>query len=456
MAPRSILAALAVLAGVVVWFLPAPAESPAIWRTAGVLTVALGLWATQVLPEYFAAVIFFLLAVTFGGSPAEVVFSGFHSTGAWMIFGGLIIGYGVQSTGLGERIAARLMRRLARCYLGILATAVAIAALIGFLVPSNTGRIVVLVPIFMALADRFGFAPGSNGRAGLVLAVGAGAIYPSFAVLPAAVPNLVMAGAAESIHGITFTWADYFITLYPVVGVVPVIALPLVLYRILPDRPGARPDAQTTSPPGPGEMKVALVLALALVLWITDFAHGIKPAWVAVGAAVLLLMPRIGIAGPETMVTRINFAPWIFIAGVIGAGAVLAHSGLGTRLAVVLFDAVAPRPGQDALNLVIVCAIGTVMALVATIPGQPAIMTSLAPEIAQAAGWPLATAIQAQVVTWAMTVFPYQLPPMILAIQVAGVRAGHLIRLQVAMLAVAWLVMLPLLYLWWTAIGKFG
>ena len=456
MAPRSILAALAVVAGAIVYFLPAPAATPAIWKTAGVLIVALGLWATQALPEYFAAIIFFLLAVTVGGSPAEVVFSGFHSTGAWMIFGGLIIGYGVQSTGLGERIAARLMRRLARSYLGILATTVGIAAVIGFLVPSNTGRIVVLVPIFMALADRFGFAPGSNGRAALVLAVGAGAVYPSFGILPAAVPNLVMAGAAESIHGVVFTWADYFITFYPVIGVVSVIALPLVLRLILPDRAGARPDPQAKAPPDRGEVTVGLVLALALVLWITDFAHGIKPAWVAVGAAVLLLMPRVGVAAPETMVTRINFAPWIFVAGVIGAGAVLAHSGLGTRLAAALFEAVAPRPGQDALNLAIVCAIGTVMALVATIPGQPAIMTSLAPEIAQATGWPLATAVQAQVVTWAMTIFPYQLPPLILAIQLAGVRVGHLIRLQTAMLAVAWLVMLPLLYLWWTAIGKFG
>ncbi len=456
MAVRSILAALAVAAGAIVYFLPAPDASPAIWHTAGVLIVALGLWATQALPEYFATIIFFLLAVTVGGNPAEVVFSGFHSAGAWMIFGGLIIGYGVQTTGLGERIAARLMRRLARSYLGILATTVGIAAVIGFLIPSNTGRIVVLVPIFMALADRFGFAPGSNGRAALVLAVGAGAVYPSFAILPAAVPNLVMAGAAENIHGITFTWADYFITLYPVIGVVSVIALPLLLRLILPDRPGAPPDPEVPAPPSRGEVTVAVVLALALVLWITDFAHGIQPAWVAVGAAVLLLMPRVGVAAPETMVTRINFAPWIFVAGVIGAGAVLNHSGLGSRLAAALFETVTPRPGQDALNLVIVAAIGTVMGLVATIPGQPAIMTSLAPEIAQATGWPLATAVQVQVVTWVMTIFPYQLPPMILAMQLAGVRAGHLIRLQAAMLVIAWVVMLPLLYLWWTVIGKFG
>jgi hypothetical protein len=290
------------------------------------------------------------------------------------------------------------------------------------------------------------------------LAIGAGTLYPSLAILPAAVPNLIMVGAAESIHGMTITYADYFITQYPVIGVVSVIALPLILRVMLPDQPGPRSEAKPEAAPalGRGEVTLGLILFLALVLWITDFAHGIKPAWVAVGAAVFCLMPRIGIAPPETMVTKINFAPWIFVAGVIGAGAVVAHSGLGARLAASLFEAVTLSPGHDAMNLVIVSAIGTVMALVATVPGQPAIMTTLAPEIAQATGWPLATAVQAQVITWVMTIFPYQLPPLIVAIRLAGVQVGHLIRLQVAMMAVAWVVMLPLLYLWWSAIGMFG
>lgn len=460
MSLRSALAFLAVAAGIVVFFLPSPPGSPeaapGVWRAAGVLIVALGLWATQALPEYFATIIFFLLAVTIGGMPADVVFSGFHSTGAWMIFGGLIIGHCVQATGLGGRIAARLMRRLARSYLGILATAVGIAALMAFLVPSNTGRIVIMVPIFMALADRLGFAHGSNGRAALALAIGAGTLYPSLAILPGAVPNLIMVGAAESIHGMTITYADYFIAQYPVIGIVSVIALPLILRVMLPDRPRSRPEPAAPTAPGRGEVTLGLILALALVLWVTDFAHGIKPAWVALGAALLCLMPRIGVAPPETMVTKINFAPWIFVAGVIGAGAVVAHSGLGARLAAALFEVVTLTPGRDAMNLVIVSAIGTVMALVATVPGQPAIMTTLAPEIAQAAGWPLATAIHAQVITWLMTIFPYQLPPLIIAIRLAGVQVGHLIRLQIAMMAVAWLVMLPLLYLWWRAIGMFG
>jgi len=53
---------------------------------------------------------------------------------------------------------------------------VAIAALAAFVLPTNTGRVLVLVPIFMSLADRLGFDEGSNGRTALALAVGAGTL----------------------------------------------------------------------------------------------------------------------------------------------------------------------------------------------------------------------------------------------------------------------------------------
>ena len=455
-APRAALAWAAALAGAVVLVCAPAGEAGAVWRAAAVLVAVLGLWATQALPEYLTAAIFFLLAVTVADAPPAVAFSGFHSAGAWMIFGGLVLGHCVQETGLGARLAARFTRGLPQSYLGILAGAVAVSALMGFLVPSNTGRIVILIPIFLALADRLGFPPGSNGRAGLALAVGAGSLYPSLAVLPAAVPNLILAGAAETLHGVRVTYGDYLLMHYPAVGLVSLAVLPPILRFLLPDRPGRRPAPAAAAPMAREEAVLAAVLAAALALWITDFAHGVAPAWVALAAAVLCLMPRIGAAPPEAMVTRVNLAPWFFVAAVIGAGAVVAHSGLGPALAGALFELAPLAPGRDAANLATICAIGAVMNLIATVPGQPAIMTGLAPGIAEGTGWPLATAVHVQVVTWAMTVFPYQLPPLIVAIRLAGVDARHLIRLQAAMFGAAWLAMLPLLYLWWRTLGMFG
>ena len=155
---------------------------------------------------------------------------------------------------------------------------------------------------------------------------------------------------------------------------------------------------------------------------MTDFAHGVAPGWVALGVGLLCLMPRVGVEAPSALMSRINFGPWFFIVAVVAIGAIVSRSGLGGIVSDRLFSAVTFVEGADFLNLAIVSAIGMVMSLLAGVPGQPAIMTPLATEIAAATGWPLATAVQAQVLTWTMAIFPYQLPPLLLAIHIGVCR----------------------------------
>lgn len=204
------------------------------------------------------------------------------------------------------------------------------------------------------------------------------------------------------------------------------------------------------------ERKLVLLLLAALTLWATDFAHGISPAWIALGAGLLCLVPRIGVLPPSAIVNKINFAPWFFITGVVSMSAAVSASGLGDLIGHQLFGMVKLEPGQDALNFAAVSAMGMVIGLITTVPGEPAIMTALAGNIAAATGWPLDTALMAQVISWTMAPFPYVLPPLVIAAQLAGARASHLLRLLLAMTALAWLVMLPLQYLWWRALDMFA
>ena len=457
MRPRTIVSALVVVAGVAIWFLPDPAGGPdGVWHACAVVVIAIGLWATAVLPEYFTALVFLLLAVTVGGIAPDLAFSGFHSTAAWLIFGGLVIGHAVETTGLGARVAAVIIPRIGTGYLPILAGIVAAAAAMGFLVPSNSGRVAILVPIVAALAGRLGFERGSNGRAALVLAAACGTLYAGFGVLPAAVPNLIMVGAAESIYGVGIRFAEYGFMHFPVLGLVTVAGLPLILRALFPDRPRAVEAAAPPAPWNRGQVTLSGLLVLALVLWMTDFAHGVAPGWVALGVGLLCLMPRIGVEAPSALISRINFGPWFFIVAVVAIGAIVSRSGLGGIVSDRLFSAVTFVEGADLLNLAIVGAIGMVMSLLAGVPGQPAIMTPLATEIAAATGWPLATAVQAQVLTWTMAVFPYQLPPLLLAIHIGGVSSGALVRVLIAMTAAAWIAILPLTWAWWSLLGLFG
>ena len=448
---------LGVVAGAIVWLLPPPAGAdPDMMRIAGVVIVAIALWATSAVPEYFTAIIFFFLAMVLTDAGAPVVFSGFHSAAVWMIFGGLVLGAAVQETGFGKRLAGNLLRIFPRSYFGILCGVTLVGAVLCLIIPSNTGRIVIMIPIFMALSDRVGFAPGSAGRAGVTLAAGAGSVYPSLAVLPAAVPNLAWVGAVESIHGVKITYGEYLIANFPVMGTVAILTIPFIVYRLFPDKISGT-DVEIEQVEGSAaQTRLIMVLVAALGLWLTDFAHGLSPAWVALGASVLCLMPRIGVVPTNIIVGKVSYAPWFFVAGVIGMGAVVAKAGLGTQISAFLFDIVPLAPNDDLANFFKVGAVGFAMGIVTTVPGQPAIMTTLASDISAITGWPLLTVLLTQPISWSMAPFAYQLPPLVLAANMGCVSMRRLARLMLVMAALTWIVMMPLQYLWWQALGYFG
>lgn len=452
-----LVAGLACLGAVVLLFLPAPeGAGPVVMRAAAIVTLAVGFWATGILPEYFTSLVLFFLAIMLDVAPPNVVFSGFYSAAVWMVFGGLVFGAAVQTTGLGTRIAGGLVRHFQGSYFRVITGVVWVTGLLAFVLPSATSRVMIMMPIILALADRLGFVAGTRGRVGMALAVGSGTMLPTFAILPAAVPNLVLIGAAESIYDVQFTYAAWFVQHFPVIGLFSLIVLPFMISRLFPDAARGAEIGGVAKPIRAEERRLAAYLALALALWITDFAHGISPAWIALGVAILCLFPAIGVMPTATLVQRVNFGPWLFVAGVIGMGAVVTHSGLGAMLGRLLFPIIGLAPGDDLGNFVSVILLGMTLGIVSGMPGLPAIMTPLAEIIRESTGWPLMTVLMAQVPSWTMVLFPYQVPPMVLAIALSGIRMSQATRLLVVFTVFAWVVLVPLQYLWWRVLGSFG
>ncbi|OIQ86448.1 sodium:sulfate symporter transmembrane region [mine drainage metagenome] len=161
---------------------------------------ALGPFATGALPEYVTALAFFTLAMLFHVGGAALVFRGFTSDALWLIFGRLVIGVAVKGTGLGQRLAEGLAPRFGAGYAGVITGVLVVGTCLGFIMPSSVGRAVLLIPIALSIADSLGFSPGRRGRTGVVLAAAFGCHLPTFAVLPANIPNVVLAGAAAQLY----------------------------------------------------------------------------------------------------------------------------------------------------------------------------------------------------------------------------------------------------------------
>jgi anion transporter len=444
----------ATVAAVVLFFLPPPqGATDTVMHAASVVILTIALTATVTLPEYLVAMVFFFLSVVLLVAPPNVVFSGFHSGAVWMVFGGLFLGVAIETTGLGVRIARWLVGVVSGRYFVMVVGITWSMALLAFLMPSSVGRVTIMMPIVMLLADRVGLTEGRPGRMGLALALVMGTLTPTFAILPASVPNLALAGAAEAIHNIHFTYSDYLLLHFPVIGFVSMIALPPILWLMYRDRTTPQPVAEERTPMTAAERRLIVILLVALGLWATDTLHGVKPAWIGLGAGIACVLPRIGVMAPGGAIQRMSFGPILFLAAVIGMGAVVTQSGLGQLLGEALLGKLALDTGGGFGNFAALIGLNTAMALVTTLPGEPAIMTAMAENLAKATGWPLLTVIMTQVPSWALVMFPYQAPPLVVAMAVGRISVGQFLRILLPMALFGWTVMVPLQYLWWRYLG---
>lgn len=452
-----LIAIAAVAAGLVCLVTPLARGTPApALSGAGVVVLAVGLWSTGRLPEYVTAIIVFFTAMVFGVAPAEVVFSGFGSGAVWLVFGGLVLGAAVHRSGLGRRAVGLLLHRPPQSYLAFVARIACVGFLLALFIPSSTGRTILLTPIAMLAAEHLGYARGSRGYVGTVLASGLGTMFPAFALLPSNVPNMVMVGGAESLYGVNFGYGTYFALNFPVFGFVSLLVLPLLIHFFFrePIRPDASVAAELTW--SPNERKLLVVLTLTLIVWASDAVHGISPAWVALGAAVALLAPRIGVLRAEDFIKDVDFGPWLFVAGVISLGAIAAHTGLGAAVGEHVLAWLELRPGEGFRTFAAITGLGMAVSLVTTISAAPAIMTPLAATLADSTGWPLAGVLMAQVGTWAVFPFPHQVPPVLVTLSLGGIPIRRIMVFFLTYFAIGVVLLLPLHYLWGAHLGYFA
>jgi anion transporter len=448
------------IASIILFFMPSPAGVEAqVMRAAGVILFAIGLWATAIVPSYFGALIFLFVAVVLSIAPAKIVFSGFHSGATWLVFGGLIFGLGVNRTGLDTRLVRSLLMHLPKLYIvmiyGVFWTGTALA----FILPSASGRVALLVPIMIALAKELGFRAdpdgAAKGRTGLILAAAMGTMIPAFNILPANVPNMALYGAADSVLNIQLTFTDYFILNFPVMGVFPLIIYPAIIAVLFKDEPSYPDYHENKRAWGDEEKRLLIILLFALVLWITDIFHGISPAWVSLGAAIVCLLPRIGMLSPSILGGDINYGPVLFLAGVIGLGAVANYAGLGTLIAENILKIFDFQRGADFQNYASISFTSMVVGLFATMPAQPPIMVSMAVVLAEATGWTQTSIIMTSMTAWGVFPFFYQAPPVVVAVALGNLKIFDVTKMLFSYMVFGIFIMLPLHFLWGQYIGTF-
>lgn len=444
--------AIAALAGAAAIALSPPAGWESFALPAALVIGVIALWATAIVPEHLTALLFFAIAMLGAIAPADVVFSGFYSTAFWLVFSGLILGVGINNTGLGARIADRMAGLFGSGYAGMTAGVVAVALTLGFLMPSSMGRVALLIPIISAYAARMGYAPGSRGHSGLILSAGFVSFNLCVGILPATVPNMALMGAVETLYGFTPLYGEWLMLHFPVTSLLKAVLVVGVTVWFFREPSNPAESTREAKPWTAAERRLAVLLALALAGWTTDFLHHISPAWIGLAAACVGLLPGVGVM-PAQDLKKVNFPTAIYVAGVLGLGALVAHSGLGGWLAREAVGVAPLDPEAPFLSFMTVALSSSAVGVATTLPGVPIVMAPLATDLAAAAGFSLEATIMMMAVGFTVFVLPYQAPPLIMAMHLGQVSAMDGVRFVLAVAAVTVVALLPVNFLWWRLIG---
>jgi L-tartrate/succinate antiporter len=186
-------------------------------------------------------------AAGFDASAASVrwALAGFSNRTVWLIFAAFMFALGYERTGLGQRIALLLVRRLGRRTLGLgYAVALADLALAPF-TPSNTARSAgTIFPVVRAIPPLFGSEPGpTRGRIGsyLMWTAFATTCVTSSMFLTALAPNPLAADIVRQTVGVEIGWTQWALGFLPV-GLLLVAALPLLVFVLLPPEVRESPE----------------------------------------------------------------------------------------------------------------------------------------------------------------------------------------------------------------------
>lgn len=423
-------------------------------RAALLISFTVASWALGLFPEPLTTLLFFLLAVLFHVTPPAVIFSGFATPTWWLVFGGTIIGIAIRATNLGTRIGHLLSLKSSSTYEQYIALVVVASVGLAFLMPSTLGRVLLLTPIVVQLANRLGFEKGASGYAGMILAVAFGSFMPSTAVLPANVPNTVLLGAADSVYGVKLQYGPYLLLHFPVLGILKALVLIWVIPRVFPATLRASSaDASAQAPLSAQEKLLIGILLVSLALYASDAWHGISPAWISLAAGVICLLPQTGLVTTKALNEQLQLTPLIYVAGFLGLSAMIAQTGLGAWIGSALLALVHMTPGQGGTNLTIIAAIGAGIGFFTTLPGMPAVYVPLAQQFADASGLPLYSVLMLSVPVFSTVFLPYQCPPIVIGMALGGVGVKEGTRLCLVTAAITLMILLPLDFLWWKLLG---
>ena len=317
---------------VAIWFSPFNIPTPAKHAMA-ISSFMILAWITNIMEYGATGLIGCLLFWALGVANRDTSFSGFvNNDTPWFLFGAILLGVAANKTGIPQRVGAWVVTRVGSSYSRLLLGVIITSFVLTPIVPSGSARIVIMAALAIGIINAFGVGKGSNiGRAIFLVLTYTAAIFDKMIIAGAGA--ITAQGFITRVGQVEVSWGQWFIAFLPCAIITIFAAWLFALWFYPPEAAGLegrmdklRNELRGSVPWTIQSLKASILIAAAIILWLTDFIHHVSPAIIAMALALIAFLPFVNVLDADDM-QRANLLPVFFVAAALSMSTVAEQTG---------------------------------------------------------------------------------------------------------------------------------
>ena len=263
----------------------------------------------------------------------------------YLIIGAYLIAVAVKESGLGERIAYKFIVKYVSSFKSIIVSIFALTFILALLIPHPWPRAFLIMSV-MAVVVKSADIPRED------------AVKIGFTVFTASIPvSMIFLTGDASINPLAAAscdpepvgWLKWFEVMGLPMIVTSIITMVMILFMFKPtkevnvNKTEILEKLEAMGPMSGKELRTAVWVTLAIILWMTDTLHGIDIGWVTLFIAMGMAMPKIGgILTPQSW-SGVPVQTLIFLTAAVAIGRVGGATGMNTWIAQTVLPSSVPE-----------------------------------------------------------------------------------------------------------------
>jgi DASS family divalent anion:Na+ symporter len=289
------------------------------------------------LPDWVATLATMVLMLAFKITNVSGITAQFSGGTVWLCIGVFIMSIGINNSGVMKRLALWVLTKFPGTYKAQV-TAMMLSGIITTpMIPSSYAKTSIMAPLIGQVCEAVGVEPNSKAARGLWFANFMGTYILGMAFMSGSAFVGLMLGFMQ---GLTFTWGEWLkcTIVWYIVLIVLTYLYCTILCRPKEERSGdvsfLKEQYESLGPISQKETQGIIIIAIAIVFWVTQKLHGVDAGFIAIGANVaffacgLITAPEVNAKGQWTLT--------VFIGGILSIAAFMGSTGVSAWIASLL------------------------------------------------------------------------------------------------------------------------